>query len=49
MKKYIFFLVIILLLIPNFTTGEPEKTIEIQGVIGDYAQEDRMFEVGGKI
>jgi len=49
MKKYILFLVITLLLIPNFTTGEPEKTIEIQGVIGDYAQEDRIFEVGGKI
>jgi hypothetical protein len=53
MKKNIFLLLtilfLILLLIPNFTAGEAKKTIEIQGVIGDYAQEDRIFEVNGKI
>ncbi|UCG20898.1 MAG: hypothetical protein JSU80_14515 [Deltaproteobacteria bacterium] len=49
MKKNIFILFLTLLLIPSFATGEPNKTIEIQGVIGDYAQEDRIYEVGGKI
>ena len=49
MKKNIFILFLTLLLIPNFTEGEPNKTIEIQGSIGDYAQEDRIYEVGGKI
>ena len=53
MKKNIFLLfltlILTLLLIPGLTTGEPKKTIEIQGVIGDYAQEDRIYEVGGKI
>ena len=53
MKKNIFLLCITLilplLLIPGLTSGEPKKTIEIQGVIGDYAQEDHIYEVGGKI
>jgi hypothetical protein len=49
MKKNIFFLFLTLLLIPNFTRGEPKNTIEIQGIIGDYAQEERIFEVSGKI
>ena len=49
MKKYLLLIFLTLLLIPGFTTAEPEKTIEIQGVIGDYAQEDRIFEVDGKI
>ena len=49
MKKNIFILFLTLLLIPNFTMGEPKKIIEIQGVIGDYAQEDHIYEVGGKI
>ena len=49
MKKYILLLFLTLLLIPGLTTGEPEKTIEIQGVIGDFAREDRIFEVDGEI
>jgi len=49
MKKYILLLSLIFLLISNVAKGEPNKTIEIQGVIGDYAQEDRIFEVGGQI
>jgi hypothetical protein len=53
MKKNIFLLLpillLVLLLIPTFTAGESKKTIEIQGIIGDYAQEDRIFEVSGKI
>jgi len=53
MKNNIFLLFLtlflILFLLPAFATGEPNKTFEIQGVIGDYAQEDRIFEVDGKI
>ena len=53
MKKNIFLLsltlFLTLLLIPGLTSGEPKKTIEIQGVIGDYAQEDHIYEVGGEI
>jgi hypothetical protein len=49
MKKNIFLLILALLLIPTFAAGEPNKTVEIQGIIGDYAQEDRILEVSGKI
>ena len=45
MKKNIFLLFLTLLLIPNFTTGEPNKTIEIQGIIGDSAPRSRTYEV----
>jgi len=49
MKKNIFLLLLTLLLIPAFITGEPNKTIEIQGIIGDSAPQSRTYEVGGKI
>ena len=53
MKKNIFLLFLTLfltlVLIPGLTSGEPKKTVEIQGVIGDYAREDHIYEVGGKI
>jgi hypothetical protein len=45
MKKNLFILFLALLLIPNFTTGEPNKTIEIQGIIGDSAPQSRTYEV----
>lgn len=49
MKKYILLLFLTLLLIPNFTTAEPQKTIEIQGIIGDFAPDGRIYEVSGKL
>lgn len=52
MKKTIFLLFLILLVFPGLSNGQKdqaEKTIEIQGTIGDYAQEDRTYEVGGEI
>jgi len=49
MKKYILLLFLTLLLIPNFTTAEPAKTIEIQGIIGDFAPDGRIYEVSGKL
>ena len=49
MKKYILILFLTLLLIPNFATGEPNKTIEIQGIIGDSAPQSRTYEVDRKI
>ena len=38
-----------ILFLPNFTSAEQTKTIEITGVIGDYAPEARLYEVNGKI
>ena len=49
MKKNIFLLFLTLLLIPAFTSGEPNKTIEIQGVIGDSAPQSRTYEVDRNI
>jgi hypothetical protein len=49
MKKYILLLFLTFLLIPIFTTGEPNKNIEILGVIGDSAPQSRTYEVDGKI
>jgi hypothetical protein len=49
MKKYILLLFLTLLLIPNFTAAEPNKTIEIQGIIGDSAPQSRTYEVDRKI
>jgi hypothetical protein len=49
MKKYILLLFLTLLLIPNFTTAEPQKTVEIQGIIGDSAPQSRTYEVDRKI
>ena len=49
MKSNIFLLFLTLLLIPNFTTAEPNKTIEIQGIIGDSAPQSRTYEVDRKI
>ena len=49
MKKNIFFLFLALLLVPAFTAAEPAKTIEIQGVIGDFAPQSHTYEVGRKI
>ena len=45
MKKNIFVLFLTLLLIPAFTGAEPNKTIEIQGIIGDFAPQSRIYEV----
>ena len=49
MKKNIVILFLVLLLIPAFTTAEPDKTIEIQGIIGDSAPQSRTYEVDRKI
>ena len=49
MKSNIFLLFLTLLLIPNFTTAEPQKTVEIQGIIGDSAPQSRTYEVDRKI
>ena len=49
MKKYILLLFLTILLIPNLATADQAKTIEIKGVIGDYAPEARMYEVNGKM
>lgn len=49
MKKNIFLLFLTLLLIPALTTAEPNKTIEIQGIIGDSAPQSRAYEVDGRI
>ena len=48
-KKNIVILFLTLLLIPAFTTAEPAKTIEIQGIIGDSAPRSRTYEVDRKI
>jgi hypothetical protein len=49
MKKNIFLLFLSLLLIPALITAEPNKTIEIQGIIGDSAPRSRTYEVDRKI
>ena len=49
MKKYIQLLCLTLLFIPAFTAAEPNKTIEIQGIIGDFAPDGRIYEVSGKL
>jgi hypothetical protein len=49
MKKNVFLLCLTLLVIPAFIAAEPNKTIEIQGIIGDSAPQSRTYEVGRKI
>ena len=49
MKKYVLIILLISLLIPNLATADQVKTIEIKGVIGDYAPGARMYEVNGKM
>ena len=53
MKKYIPLLLLAFLLIPSFALaegqGESTKTIEIKGVIGDFAPQSRTYEVDGTI
>ena len=45
MKKYILLLFLTLLLIPAFAKAEADKTVEIQGTIGDSAPQSRTYEV----
>ena len=49
MKKYILLLFLTLLLIPSFAHADRPETIEITGVIGDFAPQGRIYEVSGKI
>ena len=49
MKKYVLFILLVSFLGPNLASAEPEKTVEIKGVIGDCAPEARMYEVSGKL
>ena len=50
MKKNIFLLCLTtLLFIPAFAKAEANKTVEIQGVIGDSAPQSRTYEVDRKI
>ena len=49
MKKYVLIILLISLLIPNLAIADQVKTIEIKGVIGDYAPGARMYEVNGKM
>jgi hypothetical protein len=49
MKKYILPLFLSLLFIPALAKAEPDKTIEIQGKIGDSAPQSRTYEVDRKI
>ena len=49
MKKNIFLLFLTLLLLPNLANADRPETIEIKGVIGDYAPQSRTYEVDGKI
>ena len=49
MKKYILLSLLTILLIPNLAAADRLETIEIQGIIGDYAPEARVYEVNGKI
>jgi hypothetical protein len=49
MKINLFVLFLTLLLLPNISTGEPQKIIEIQGIIGDSAPQSRTYEVGREI
>ena len=49
MKKNLFLLFLTLLLIPNLAPADQVKTIEIQGFIGDFARQGRIYEVSGKL
>jgi len=49
MKKYILLFFLSVLLIPALAHADRPETIEIQGVIGDYAPQSRIYEVDGKI
>ena len=49
MKKYVLIVLLAFLLIPSFAQAESTETIEIKGVIGDYAPQSRTYEVDGKI
>jgi hypothetical protein len=49
MKKNIFLLFLTLLLIPALAPADRPETIEIKGVIGDFAPQSRTYEVDGKI
>jgi hypothetical protein len=49
MKKYILLLLLTLLLLPNLANADRPETIEIKGIIGDYAPQSRTYEVDGKI
>ena len=49
MKKYVLIILLVSFLAPNLASAEPEKTVEIKGVIGDCAPEARMYEVNGKL
>ena len=49
MKKYVLIVLLILLLIPSFALAQSTETLEIHGVIGDFAPQSRIFEVDGKI
>ena len=47
MNKYTALLFLTLLLIPSFVLAESTETIEIKGVIGDFAPQSRTYEVDG--
>ena len=49
MNKYTALLFLTLLLIPSFARAESTETIEIKGVIGDFAPQSRIYEVDGTI
>jgi hypothetical protein len=49
MKKYILALFLAFLLIPSSAWAESTETIEIKGVIGDFAPQSRIYEVDGTI
>lgn len=53
MNKYILVLFLSLLLIPSFALAEGQaestETIEIKGIIGDFAPQSRTYEVDGKM
>jgi hypothetical protein len=49
MKKYILLFFLTVLLIPNLAHADRPETIEIQGVIGDFAPDGRIYEVSGKL
>jgi hypothetical protein len=49
MKKYVLIILLAFLLIPSFAQAENTETIEIKGVIGDFAPQSRTYEVDGKI
>lgn len=49
MKKYILLFLLTILLIPNLAAADRVKTVEIKGVIGDFARQGRIYEVSGKL